>query len=105
VLLADPGWERLLRALMAEVIRAANALGHALPAGLAEENLERTRCMGDYRASTLLDFEAGRPLELDSLFLEPQRLAHQAGVATPVLDALCAVLRELDARQRRAGAH
>lgn len=101
VLLADPGWERLLRDLMAEVIRTARALGHAVPFELAEVNLERTRIMGNYRASTLLDFEAGLALELDSLFLIPQRIAHQAGVDTPALDALCTVLHELDRRQRR----
>ena len=27
--------------------------------------------MGAYRASTLIDFERGQPLELDALFLEP----------------------------------
>lgn len=102
VLLADPGWEGLVRDLMAEVIRAARALGHPVPFELAEVNLERTRIMGDYRASTLLDFEAGRALELEGLFLTPRRIAHRAGVDTPALDALCAVLTELDRRQRCA---
>jgi 2-dehydropantoate 2-reductase len=52
--------------------------------------------MGAYKASTLLDFERGRPLELESLFLEPLRQAQRAGVPTPRLAALCAVLAELD---------
>lgn len=97
-LLADAGWERLIRELMDEVIRTGRALGHDIPGSYAAENVERTRCMGDYRASTLLDFERGLPLELDSLFLEPQRRARQAGVPTPRLDALCAVLQKLDSR-------
>ncbi|RME95585.1 MAG: 2-dehydropantoate 2-reductase [Verrucomicrobia bacterium] len=101
-LLADPGWERLVRELMAEVIAVGRALGHDIPDSFADENIERTRCMGDYRASTLLDFEKGMPLELESLFLEPQRVARRLGVPTPRLDALCAVLCELDAR-RAAG--
>jgi 2-dehydropantoate 2-reductase len=94
-LLADPAWERLVRELMLEVIETGRALGYDIPDQYLEENIERTRCMADYRASTLLDFEHGLPLELNSLFLEPQRLAHHAGVPTPRLNALCAVLQKL----------
>lgn len=99
VLLNDPRWFAAVRALMCEVIGAANALGLPVPAGRADENLQRTRVMGPYRASTLLDFEAGLPLELDSIFLEPRRRARAAGYPTPWLDRLCAVLTEL-ARRR-----
>lgn len=95
-LLADPEGLRCVRALMTEVITAARALGYDLRDSLADEMIERTRQMGAYKASTLLDFERGLPLELESLFLEPQRQAHRAGVATPLLDALCRVLQQLD---------
>ena len=56
-LLADPRWEKLLRELMLEVIAAAGALGFEIPVAFAEEQIERTRTMGAYKASTLLDFE------------------------------------------------
>jgi ketopantoate reductase len=56
--------------------------------------------MGAYRASTLIDFERGQPLELRSLFLEPLRQATQAGVGMPRLSALCAVLKDLDQATR-----
>lgn len=103
-LLADPEWMHWVRELMAEVIRVARALGHELAPTLADEMIARTRTMGAYKASTLLDFEHRRPLELESLFLEPQRQARQAGVPTPRLDALCAVLTGLDAwRKARFG--
>lgn len=103
-LLADPEWTRWVRELMAEVIRVARALGHEVAPTLADEMIARTRTMGAYKASTLLDFEHGRPLELESLFLEPRRHARKAGVATPRLDALCEVLRGLDAwRKARFG--
>ena len=101
-LLADPRWFALLRELMCEVIDAARALGHLIPYEFAEENIERTRCMGAYRASTLLDFERGLPLELEAMFLEPRRLAQAAGASTPRLDALCAILTELDRRGQEA---
>jgi 2-dehydropantoate 2-reductase len=95
-LLADPRWEKLLRDLMLEVIAAAGALGFEIPVAYAEEQIERTRTMGAYKASTLLDFELGRPLELESMFLEPLRRAQTAGVPVPRLAALCEVLQRLD---------
>ena len=52
--------------------------------------------MGAYKASTLLDFERGHPLELESMFLEPLRRAQKAGVAVPRLAALGEVLKRLD---------
>ena len=95
-LLADPRWEKLLRDLMLEVIAAAGALGFEIPASYAEEQIERTRTMGAYRASTLIDFERHQPLELEGMFLEPLRRAQKAGVPVPRLAALCAVLQQLD---------
>ncbi|HNQ87076.1 MAG TPA: 2-dehydropantoate 2-reductase [Verrucomicrobiota bacterium] len=96
-LLADPRWERLVRGLMGEVIAAGRALGYPLDPAWAEEMVERSRCMGAYRASTLLDYERGLPLELESLFCEPLRRARAAGVSTPLLGRLCEVLTALDA--------
>ena len=95
-LLADPRWKQLLRELMLEVIAAAGALGFEIPVAYAEEQIERTRTMGAYKASTLLDFELGRPLELESMFLEPLRRAQTTGVPVPRLAALCKVLQRLD---------
>jgi 2-dehydropantoate 2-reductase len=95
-LLSDVRWEQLVRELMHEVIATANALNLRVEASLAEKQIERTRTMGAYKASTLLDFELGRPLELETLFLEPLRQAQRAGVPTPRLAALCEVLRQLN---------
>jgi len=100
-LLADPKWERLVREVMLEVIAVARALGLEIPEMLAEKQIERTRAMGAYKASTLIDFERGRPLELESLFLEPLRQAQTAGVPVPRLEALCRVLKMLEARRTR----
>ena len=100
-LLADARWARLVRELMIEVIAAARALGFDVAEALADQQIERTRTMGAYRASTLIDFERGQPLELRSLFLEPLRQATEAGVAMPRLAALCAVLKDLDQEARR----
>lgn len=95
-LLSDPRWEKLVRELMREVITAAVALGFKTPLELAEKQIERTRVMGAYKASTLVDFEQGRALELESLFLEPLRQAKKAGAKVPTLESLCRVLQELN---------
>jgi 2-dehydropantoate 2-reductase len=96
-LLGDPAWEGLVRELMREVIAAANALGYPVNRASADEQIERTRIMGAYKASTLIDFERGQALELESLFLEPLRRAQRAGVPTPRLAALCGLLQQLEA--------
>lgn len=103
-LLADPKWETLVRELMMEAIATANALGLKLPESTAEKQIARTRDMGAYKASTLLDFEKGLPLELETLFFEPLRKSQKAGVAAPRLAAMCEVLRALDRETRRVSA-
>jgi 2-dehydropantoate 2-reductase len=98
-ILTDPRWTTFLRELMLEVIAAAAGLGYPIPAAFADQNIERTRTMGAYKASTLLDFEHGQPLELESMFLEPLRRAQQAGVSVPRLARLCEVLKQLDQKR------
>jgi 2-dehydropantoate 2-reductase len=97
LLLSDPGWQRLVRELMLETITAARAQGLDVKESAAERLIERTRQMGAYKASTLIDYECGRELELEGLFLEPLRRARQAGVPCPRLAALCGVLAQLAA--------
>lgn len=102
-LLGDPKWETLVRQLMNEVISAARAMDLKIDDGLAGILIERTLPMGAYRASTLVDFERGQPLELESLFFEPLRQAEKAGVPTPRLLALCQVLKALSSRRPSSG--
>ncbi len=101
-LLADSRWASLVRALMLEVLAAAKGQGFTIPESAVEDRIDRTRRMGAYKASTLIDFECGRALELESMFLEPLRRARAAGVSTPRLQALCQVLAELDPARKRA---
>jgi 2-dehydropantoate 2-reductase len=41
----------------------------------------------------LQDLEAGKPIELDAQFVVPQDFAREAGIATPTLDTVIALLR------------
>lgn len=99
--LENPAWRTLARELMGETIAVATALGHPIDPAHADAELVRTVSMGPYRPSTVIDFELGRPMELDAIFHQPQREARRAGILTPRLDALCAVLRSLEAAGAR----
>jgi ketopantoate reductase len=72
----------------AEVIAAARALGLQLGDELIDFNVDRTRPMGPYRPSTMIDFMEGRELELGPIWEEPLRRANAAGVVTPALERL-----------------
>ena len=95
VLLASSESERELRALMAEVIAAANAQGLGLSADLIDSNLDRTRPMGAYRTSSMIDFVEGREVEVTPIWREPLRRAALVGVAMPRLEVL---LRRIEKR-------
>jgi 2-dehydropantoate 2-reductase len=94
-LLRDARWERLVKGVMLEVISIARAEGYEVPDTLADMQIERTRTMGSYKASTLIDFERGLPLELEAIFLKPLERARKLNVPVPVLDRLCAILKRL----------
>jgi 2-dehydropantoate 2-reductase len=101
-LLQDPMWRGWVREVMDEVIAGAHALGLQIDPEYAPSEIERTFGMGCYRPSTLVDFERGSPLELDSLFLEPLRQAKAAGAEMPRVENLCRLLQSLDQRRRAA---
>ncbi len=87
-ILADPALHANCRALMAEVIAVANALGHPIEPGYADFQIKRTIPMGPYRPSTLVDWQAGQELEIEPIWGEPLRCAKSAAVATPHLERL-----------------
>ncbi len=93
-ILADDVLRGRVLALMDEVIAAANKCGYSLPSTEALEQMKRTEKMGAYKPSTLLDFEAHRPLELDAIWGEPLRRALAAGAQMPTLAALYTELKE-----------
>ena len=72
---------------------SAAAFGYALDPGLVDQQIEVTKAMGPYRPSSLIDFLAGRPVELDAIWGEPLRRARAAGCAVPALARLCDQIR------------
>ena len=86
--------------LMDEVIAGANACGYALPTAIALKQMQATESMRAYKPSTLIDFEAGKPMELDAIWGEPLRRARAAGAKLPEVAKLYAELCDLDAKRQ-----
>ena len=93
-LLKTPGIEDEIRALMAEVIAAARAQGLVLEDSLIDFNVERTRPMGPYRPSSMIDYVEGREVEYEAIWGEPLRRAQAAGVKVPHMERLAARILE-----------
>ncbi len=101
-ILADAALYRAMLALMDEVIDAANKCGHTLERTAAREQIKRTEDMGRYKPSTLLDWKAGKPLDIEAIWGEPLRRAAAAGANTPRLELVYALLKHLDECRQRA---
>lgn len=99
-ILASPEWEREVRALIDEVVGAAAKFGYVIPAEFITEQFAHTRRMGAYQPSSLIDYLAGREVEVEAIWGEPLRRAQVAGVAMPHLELLYHRLKQLTAGRR-----
>lgn len=57
--------------IMMEVIHGALALGYNIDKAFADQMMTLTEQMKAYKPSMMLDFEAGRPLEIDAMYWRP----------------------------------
>jgi len=92
-ILRDEDLRRTTLGLMEEVIEAANKCGYRLERSAASQQMKRTETIGPYKPSTLLDWEAGRPLEIDPIWGEPLRRATAAGANLPRLEIVYTLLK------------
>lgn len=94
-IMADPALEAEAAALMREIAAAAAAHGYDIPDSFIRKQLDITRPMGPYKPSSLIDYLAGREVEVESIWGEPLRRAKAKNVPTPRLEMLHALLRSL----------
>ena len=95
------------RALIQGAIEEALAVGRARGAPIMEDSLEWAMNSLDNfpaqgRASLAKDFTDGRPVELEGLTGTLVRMGREAGVPTPINDALYAILKPWALRNRLA---
>jgi 2-dehydropantoate 2-reductase len=95
-MMENPESEKLARQVMEEVCRIAEAAGHSLPNDVVKQNLDGTRKMAPYKTSMLVDFEAGRPMEVEAILGNALRTAARHNVAAPHMESLYALLKLLD---------
>ena len=81
------------RSAMQEVCDVAQAAGHPQSPNLVEQMLATTRAMPAYKSSMALDYENGRPMEIEAILGNTVRAARKLGVATPNLDAIYALAK------------
>ena len=99
--LADKGLRTLARSLMDEGLDAARRLGHEIPDDFADWQISRSDSMGPYKSSSMIDYEAGRPVEVEAIWGEPLRQGLAAGAAMPKTQALYEIISYLAARASR----
>ena len=98
-LLQTPATRALIYDQMMEVIGAARALGvDALTSEFADKMMAMTDKMTPYSPSMKLDFDNGRPMEIEYLYSRPIAEARKAGFEMPKLAMLEAELRFLSRR-------
>jgi 2-dehydropantoate 2-reductase len=90
----------LIRAMMEEAMRVAQAYGARVPMTV-DERIEVARKIGRSKISMHQDVERGRPLEVDAIIGSVAELGRKAGIATPMITAMLALLAE---RARHLGA-
>ncbi|MFW5883819.1 MAG: 2-dehydropantoate 2-reductase [Verrucomicrobiota bacterium] len=103
---ADPHLESLAHKLMKEVQAAALAQGHKISDNFLEKEFERTRPMGPYKPSSLIDFVEGREVEVEAIWGEPLRRAQSLGTPTPHLETLYLLIKgQVAQRGKGLGLH
>jgi 2-dehydropantoate 2-reductase len=90
---ANPALLDLIRRIMVESMQVAAALGARITVTV-EERLGLARKLGSAKISMLQDLERGRPLEIDAIIGAVAELGRRAGVPTPTLDGVEALVRE-----------
>lgn len=95
-IVSDPALNAVSASLMEELRHAATALGFPIEADYTPKLIGFTEKLGAYRPSSLIDWEAGRPLEVDAIWGEPLRQGTAAGVAMPHLATLHALLAAIN---------
>jgi 2-dehydropantoate 2-reductase len=95
-----PALKARVRVLMDETAAAARALGHDISDAFIQHQIDRTPALGAYQPSTLVDFLAGREMEIEAIWGEPLRRGQVAGTPMPELARLYSELNAAGLRAR-----
>ena len=83
----------LIKSMMQEAMRVAEAYGVRVPMTVGER-VGIAKKLSGAKISMHQDVEKRRPLEVDAIIGAVVELARKSGVATPMIDAVCALIAE-----------
>ncbi|MET0535137.1 MAG: ketopantoate reductase C-terminal domain-containing protein, partial [Steroidobacter sp.] len=66
---------------------------------LIDQYIAATLGMPAYKTSMALDYENNRPMEIEAILGNTVRAARKHGVSTPILDALYALAKMIEAKR------
>ena len=90
---ANAGLLTLMRVMMEEVMQVAEFYGVRISVSI-EERIAIAREIGSAKLSMHQDIEKGGPLEIDAIVASVVELARKAGIASPMTDAVHALIAE-----------
>ncbi len=93
VLVREPETRALCETLMNEVVAASV---RPIDPAFIEKMMLHTENMESYTPSMKLDFDHGRPMEIESIYGNPLRSAKSRGIAMPETEKLYRQLREIN---------
>ncbi len=99
-IMADPATRALTEDIMQEVVQMAHAFDRTIDEGFIRKMIDDTERMEPYKTSMMLDYEAGRPMEIEAIYESPLNASRARGVDSPKTEMLCRLLRSLDTERR-----
>ena len=92
-LATEPGVRAVIRAMMVEAQAVGVALGVKFSIDV-DTRIGWARDVGEHKTSMLQDLERGRGMEIDALVSAVQEMARLAGIATPAIDTVLALVKQ-----------
>jgi len=83
----------LVKNIMKEIVEIALIDNCQLPKDIIEMNIIATQKMKPYKTSMLLDFEAGREMEVEAILGNAIKYAKSKSILTPYLSTIYAILK------------
>lgn len=95
-MMKDDNIRKLSEEIMREVMQLAAAHGHPLAEEFIRKNIVDTTKMKPYKTSMLLDYESGRPMEVEVILGNAIRIAESYSIKVPHMQTIYAILGMLD---------
>lgn len=97
-IISNPNSLELAGEIIKDVAKTAEACGKTISLNFQKEMIDITVTMTPYFPSMKLDYDSGKPMEVEAIFGNPLRLARQAGHNAPYISMLYHLLKSFQKR-------